>query len=168
MGQFDTHDVFNQAPPLEGYDVFAADRALGEAVEREGAAWALPELGTLGTLAGSAGAQELGRLANEHGPALHTHDRYGHRVDVVEYHPAYHDLMRVSLAHGLHAGPWSDPRAGAVGTLYNLCNDPRLNHEVPVTAGVRAPECGTLLASFFAGKRTLSAPPAPAGRGHSD
>ena len=113
VGQFDTHDVFNQAPPLEGYDVFAADRALGEAVDREGAAWARPELGALGLLAGSAGAQELGRLANEHGPALHTHDRYGHRIDVVEYHPAYHDLMRTSLAHGLHAGPWSDPRAGA-------------------------------------------------------
>ncbi len=113
VGQFDTHDVFNQAPPLEGYDVFAADRALAEAVQREGAAWARSELGTLGTLAGSAGAQELGRLANEHGPALQTHDRYGHRVDVVEYHPAYHDLMRTSLAHGLHAGPWSDPRAGA-------------------------------------------------------
>ena len=112
-GQFDTHDVFNQAPPLEGYDVFAADRALGEAVDREGASWARPELGTLGTLAGSAEAQELGRLANEHGPTLRTHDRYGHRIDVVEYHPAYHDLMRTALAHQLHAGPWADPRAGA-------------------------------------------------------
>ena len=64
-GQFDTHDVFNQAPPLQGYDVFAADQALGEALDREGAAWARPELGTLGALAGSAEAQELGRLANE-------------------------------------------------------------------------------------------------------
>ncbi len=108
-----THDVFNQAPPLEEYDVFAADPALMEAVDREGAAWAQPELGILGTLAGSASAQELGRLANENRPVLHTHDRYGHRIDVVEYHPAYHELMRTSLAHGLHAGPWADPRAGA-------------------------------------------------------
>jgi putative acyl-CoA dehydrogenase len=108
-----THDVFNQAPPLEEYDVFAADPALREAVDREGAAWAQPELGSLGTLAGSASAQELGRLANENRPVLHTHDRYGHRIDVVEYHPAYHELMKTSLAHGLHAGPWADPRAGA-------------------------------------------------------
>ncbi|MBF6556848.1 MAG: isovaleryl-CoA dehydrogenase [Acidimicrobiales bacterium] len=108
-----THDVFNQAPPLEEYDVFAADAALREAVDREGAAWAQPELGSLGTLAGSASAQELGRLANENRPVLHTHDRYGHRIDVVEYHPAYHELMTTSLAHGLHAGPWADPKAGA-------------------------------------------------------
>jgi len=113
MVQIDTHDVFNQVPPLEGHDVFGTDRALGEAVDREGASWARPELGTLGTLAGSAAAQELGRLANEHGPLLRTHDRSGHRVDVVEYHPAYHDLMATSIAHGLHAGPWADPREGA-------------------------------------------------------
>jgi tRNA(adenine34) deaminase len=55
----------------------------------------------------------------------------------------------------------ADPRAGACGTLYNLCCDPRLNHELPITAGVRASECGTLLTSFFAEKRALSAPPAP-------
>jgi putative acyl-CoA dehydrogenase len=111
--QFDTHEVFNQAPPLEGYDVFAADAALGEAVDREGAAWSRPELGTLGTLAGTASTIELGRLANRHPPELHTFDRYGHRIDVVEYHPAYHQLMRTALAHGLHAGPWADPRPGA-------------------------------------------------------
>jgi tRNA(adenine34) deaminase len=54
----------------------------------------------------------------------------------------------------------ADPRAGACGTLYNLCCDPRLNHELPITAGVREAECATLLTSFFAGKRALSAPPA--------
>ena len=62
----------------------------------------------------------------------------------------------------------SDPRAGACGTLYNLCGDPRLNHEVPITPGVRAPECSALLTSFFAGKRPLSSSPAPASRGPSD
>ncbi|MGH9078491.1 MAG: isovaleryl-CoA dehydrogenase [Acidimicrobiales bacterium] len=111
--EFDTHEVFNQAPPLEGYDVFAADAALVEAVEREGAAWARPELESLGALAGSAASRELGRLANENRPTLHTHDRYGRRVDVVEYHPAYHQLMATSLRHGLHSGPWADPRPGA-------------------------------------------------------
>ncbi len=113
MVQLDTHDVINQVPPLADYDVFGADRVLGEALEREGASWARAELGTLGTLAGSASAQELGRLANEHGPVLRTHDRSGHRLDVVEYHPAYHDLMATAIGYGLHAGPWADPQPGA-------------------------------------------------------
>jgi putative acyl-CoA dehydrogenase len=110
---FDTHEVLNQASPLEEYDVFGTDRALGEAVDREGATWARAELHALGELAGSARYQELGRVANEYGPTLRTHDRYGHRIDVVDYHPAYHDLMRTAIAHGLHAGPWSDARVGA-------------------------------------------------------
>ncbi|MHB1716901.1 MAG: acyl-CoA dehydrogenase family protein [Acidimicrobiales bacterium] len=110
---FETHEVTNQSLPLEDYDVFSSDRALVEAVDREGASWAGAELESLGTLAGSPGAQELGRLANEHRPELRSHDRFGHRIDVVEYHPAYHDLMRTAIAHGLHAAPWSDPRQGA-------------------------------------------------------
>jgi tRNA(adenine34) deaminase len=61
----------------------------------------------------------------------------------------------------------ADPRGGACGTLYNLCSDPRLNHEVLLTAGIRATECATLLTSFFAGKRARSAPPAAASRGRS-
>jgi putative acyl-CoA dehydrogenase len=109
----DTHEVFNQPPPLEGYDVFTADRALVEAVEREGAGWGRPELEVLGAEAGSGPAQELGRLANDNRPELHNYDRYGNRIDVVEYHPAYHQLMTTAVAHGLHSGPWADPRAGA-------------------------------------------------------
>jgi putative acyl-CoA dehydrogenase len=111
--QLDTHEVFNQPPPLEGYDVFSADRALVEAVEREGAGWARPELEVLGAEAGSGWAQALGRLANDNRPELHSYDRYGNRIDVVEYHPAYHQLMTTAVAHGLHSGPWADPRAGA-------------------------------------------------------
>jgi putative acyl-CoA dehydrogenase len=113
VSQFATHDVFNQAPPLQGYDVFAADRVLREGVDREGASWSRAELGELGRLAGSEQAQTLGRLANENRPVLEAYDRYGNRIDVVEYHPAYHDLMATALAHGLHSGPWADPRAGA-------------------------------------------------------
>ncbi len=113
LTQFDTHRVLNQAPPLEGYDVFAADRALREAVDREGAGWATAELHELGEQAGGAEFLELGRLANRHRPELHTHDRYGNRIDVVEYHPAYHRLMTTALAHGLHSGPWADPCPGA-------------------------------------------------------
>jgi putative acyl-CoA dehydrogenase len=110
---FDTHVVTNQPPPLTDHDVFASDLALAEGVSREGAAWAVPELSRLGVRAGSPYAQELGRQANENPPVLRTHDRYGHRVDVVRYHPAYHELMSTAVSHGLHAAPWADDRAGA-------------------------------------------------------
>ena len=110
---FDTHDVVNQAPPLTGYDVFGSDTALVDALERNGAAWAGDELRALGTRAGSFDAQELGRRANENPPLLVTHDRYGNRVDRVRYHPAYHELMKVAVGHGLHAAPWADERDGA-------------------------------------------------------
>jgi putative acyl-CoA dehydrogenase len=113
IGQFETHEVFNQVPPLEAYDVFSSDRPLSEAVDREGAAWARAELEDLGMLAGLSETQRLGRLANTYEPVLHTHDRYGHRIDEVEYHPAYHQLMETAVARGLHTGPWADPRAGA-------------------------------------------------------
>jgi putative acyl-CoA dehydrogenase len=107
-----THDVFNQAPPFTGHDV-SADPALVEGVKREEADWALGELRTLGTLAGSAKAQEWGRLANECPPVLRTHDRYGNRIDEVEFHPAWHELMAVAVGHGLHATPWASPRPGS-------------------------------------------------------
>ena len=108
-----THEVTNQPPPLEGYDVFEADTALLEAAEREGAAWALEDLRALGRLAGSPEAIEWGFAANRHPPELRTHDRFGHRVDEVTYHPSYHELMRVAVGHGLHAAPWVDDRPGA-------------------------------------------------------
>jgi putative acyl-CoA dehydrogenase len=110
---FSTHEVTNQPPPLSGYDVFGADAVLAAAVEREGAGWALDELHDLGCLAGSEAAQELGRQAEANGPVLRTHDRYGNRIDLIDYHPAYHQLMTTAVARGLHAAPWSDPRAGA-------------------------------------------------------
>lgn len=107
-----THEVTNQVPPLVGHDT-AQDPALLAAVEREGAGWALDEISALGRLAGSEEAQEWGRLAERVPPVLRTHDRYGHRVDVVDYVPAYHDLMRTAVEHGLHAAPWADERPGA-------------------------------------------------------
>ncbi len=108
-----THEVENQVPLLAGYDVFGADVALTEAVEREGAAWATGDLHQLGRLAGTESAQELGRLAEANRPVLQTHDRFGNRIDVVEYHPAYHELMSTAIANGLHAAPWGDARDGA-------------------------------------------------------
>ncbi|MEU4830836.1 isovaleryl-CoA dehydrogenase [Streptosporangium sp. NPDC023615] len=107
-----THDVFNQACPLAGHDV-SADAALMDGVIREGADWATGELRRLGLQAGSEQAQEWGRLANEHPPALRTHDRYGRRIDEVEYHPAWHELMTVAVEAGMHATPWASPRPGA-------------------------------------------------------
>ncbi|HKE76685.1 MAG TPA: isovaleryl-CoA dehydrogenase, partial [Acidimicrobiales bacterium] len=108
-----THEVTNQPPPLEDYDVFGDDAVLVEATGREGAAWAADDLHALGRLAGSPEAIAWGFDANRHPPELRTHDRYGHRVDEVAYHPAYHELMRVAIGHGLHAAPWAVEREGA-------------------------------------------------------
>ena len=110
---FGNHAVTNQPPPLVDYDVFAADRPLREAVRREGAEWAEERIGEVGAFAGSGRAQELGRLANENPPQLRTHDRYGNRVDEVEFHPAWHELMSVAVGNELHCSPWKDPRPGA-------------------------------------------------------
>ena len=107
-----THEVTNQVPPLIGHDI-TTHAALVEALHREGAGWAEAEIRELGRMAGSDPAQEWGRLANEHPPVLNTHDRYGHRIDEVEYLPQYHELMRVAVEHGLHAAPWADARPGA-------------------------------------------------------
>jgi putative acyl-CoA dehydrogenase len=108
-----THEVLNQPPPLVDHDVFACDAALMDGVAGAGAGWALAGLHDLGRLAGSAEAIGWGFAANAYPPVLRTHDRYGHRIDEVEYHPAYHELMRVAVERGLHTRPWCDPRAGA-------------------------------------------------------
>ncbi|WP_371496858.1 acyl-CoA dehydrogenase family protein [Kitasatospora sp. NBC_00374] len=107
-----THEVTNQVPAPYGHDV-AADPTLLAALHRAGAGWAEPELHRLGVLAGSEQAAEWGRLANENPPVLRTHDRYGHRIDEVDFHPYWHELMGVAVGHGLHAAPWRDDRPGA-------------------------------------------------------
>jgi putative acyl-CoA dehydrogenase len=108
-----THEVTNQPPPLEGYDVFGADVVLAEATEREGAGWATDDLHALGLLAGSPEAIGWGFDANRYPPELRSHDRYGHRIDEVAYHPAYHELLRVAVGHGLHGAPWAVDQPGA-------------------------------------------------------
>lgn len=107
-----THTVTNQAPDLVPYSA-AHDRALIEGLHREGAGWSEDEVHELGALAGGVRAQDWGRLANEYPPVLRTHDRYGNRIDEVEFHPHWHDLMTVAVEHGLHGAPWRDPRPGA-------------------------------------------------------
>src|SRR4051794_5403153 len=109
----DTHAVTNQPPPLVGYDVFASDAVLVEAVERFGAGGAAEDLSRLGRLAGSEEAQRWGDEANRYPPVLRTHDRYGHRIDEVEYHPSYHRLMETSVGAGLHGAAWTEGRPAA-------------------------------------------------------
>ena len=108
----DTHVVTNQVPPLVDHNP-ATSPVLIEALIREGGQWGLDEVTEVGALSGSAQAQRWGDLADRNQPILHTHDRYGHRVDDIEYDPAYHELMRAAIAHGLHASPWADDRPGA-------------------------------------------------------
>ncbi|MER8006874.1 DNA alkylation response protein [Streptomyces sp. NPDC094149] len=110
--QYATHDVTNQPPPLTPYDA-SEDTALLEGLRREGAGWAEEGVRRLGLRAGSAEAQEWAELANVHEPVLRTHDRYGNRIDEVDFHPAWHHLMRAAVAEGLAGAPWADARPGA-------------------------------------------------------
>src|SRR5215207_10628844 len=102
----------NQPPPLAGYNLFEEDAALVEGLRREGgAAWEHRVSSFAGVLGGE--PLEWGRLANEHPPKLRTHDRYGERVDEIEFHPAWHALLELGVEHGLHARSWRKPRRGA-------------------------------------------------------
>ncbi|MEV7289012.1 DNA alkylation response protein [Streptomyces sp. NPDC093252] len=111
-GQHATHEVTNQPPPLAPYDA-AEDVALLEGLHREGAGWAEAALRRLGRRAGGVEAQEWGELANRNEPVLRTHDRFGNRIDEVEFHPSWHELMRVAVEEGLAGAPWADDRSGA-------------------------------------------------------
>jgi putative acyl-CoA dehydrogenase len=106
-------DVSNQPPPLEPYNLFASDIVLREAVAREQAGWADGGLTTLGATLGQAEVIKLGFDANKYPPVLRTLDRYGHRLDEVEFHPAWHELLAIALRAGLHSSPWADPKPGA-------------------------------------------------------
>ena len=109
----DTHEVSNLSSELWDYNMYTGDAALRESVQREGGAWADSELADFGKLTGSADYLELGHLANKFQPEFDTHDRFGNRIDLVKFHPAYHQLMKTSIEHGLHASPWTAPGPGA-------------------------------------------------------
>jgi len=108
----DTPAVPNQVPPLRDHNP-ATSPVLIEALIREGGEWGLDEVTELGAIAGGDTARRWGDLAERNRPVLHTHDRYGHRIDEIEYDPAYHELLRTAISHGLHAAPWADDRPGA-------------------------------------------------------
>ncbi|MDP3654205.1 MAG: isovaleryl-CoA dehydrogenase [Rhodoferax sp.] len=109
----DTHALSNLSNELCDYNMYSQDTALVDAVRREGGQWAESELSAFGQMAGAADYLELGALANKFQPEFDTHDRFGKRIDLVKFHPAYHQLMKTSIEHGLHASPWTAPGAGA-------------------------------------------------------
>lgn len=131
-----THEVFNQPPPRVDIDEYAANRPLVEAVDVFGAGAAHDRLTAVGELVGSATYQAWARDANTHKPVLHTHDRYGHRIDEVTYDPAYHHVMAASIEHGTHASPWTEPEPGAhVGraAAFMLFNQVEPGHCCPIS-----------------------------------
>jgi putative acyl-CoA dehydrogenase len=130
-----TRDAPNQPPPLVGYNLFLENPALAGALKHEGAAWAAARATDLGALL-TGEPLEWGRLANEHPPRLRTHDRFGNRIDEVEFHPAWHSLMRTSIEHGLHALSWREPRQGsqvARAALFFLAAQVEAGHGCPVS-----------------------------------
>jgi putative acyl-CoA dehydrogenase len=110
---FVTHEVLNQPGALEDYNAYSDDKPLVEAVRVFGADWAADHLKQAGTLVGSEKVQYLARQANRHLPELRTHDRFGHRVDLVEFHPAYHELMSLMYGCETHSFAWMHERPGA-------------------------------------------------------
>ena len=108
-----THEVFNVSSELQDYNLYGRDTVLQEAVQREGAAHEAAALAAFGEMIGHADYLELGDLANRHTPEFDTHDRFGNRVDLVKFHPAYHRLMQTAIEHGIHASPWTNPGPGA-------------------------------------------------------
>src|SRR5205823_10056904 len=111
-GTREPEEALNQPPPLGGYNLFEQDAPLREAVEREGGAWGLDQLRDFGQTVGGA-PLGLGALADRNPPALRTHDRFGNRIDDVEFHPAWNELLRLGIAAGIPSLPWRDPRPGA-------------------------------------------------------
>ena len=103
----------NQPPPLEGFNAWSGDRVLRETVEREGGGWIAERADRMGELVGGQHMQALAAQANRYTPELRTHDRFGNRIDAVEYHPAYHELMALAFGAGLHSLAWTETRSGA-------------------------------------------------------
>ena len=116
----DTHEVINQSEPFVDVNVFDSDAALQEAVEREGGGWGVDRMRDFGQVAGSAEADEHRRRAQRNVPQLHQHDRFGHRVDEVEYDPSMHWMLRLGVEREVNSLAWRDPRPGAHVVRYGL------------------------------------------------
>jgi putative acyl-CoA dehydrogenase len=133
--RFTTHDVTNQPPPLDGVNLFETNVPLVEAVEREGAGWALERAREVGRVWGGEPLR-WGYEANENPPRLRTHDRYGNRVDEIEFHPSWWQLLRLGREHELHSLPWRESRTGAHvarAALYSTATQAEAGFGCPVT-----------------------------------
>ncbi|MCK7598253.1 acyl-CoA dehydrogenase family protein [Microbulbifer sp. CAU 1566] len=131
-----THSVFNQPKPLSGHNLYAGDNALRDAVLNTGGHWAEDDLQRYGEICGRPEWIERGFQANAHKPEFDSHDRVGNRIDQVNYHPAYHQLMQLALSEGLHSSPWTDPKPGAHvvrAAKYYLHSQVESGHGCPVT-----------------------------------
>jgi putative acyl-CoA dehydrogenase len=105
LDHYGTHKVLNQAQPASGFNAFTGDTVLKAAIERE-APWAADRCKALGALAGDTAVQELARLANRHLPELKTHDRFGNRIDWVDFHPSWHELISLAWKHEVPNLAW--------------------------------------------------------------
>ncbi len=110
---FATHDVINQAGDLADYDPYNGDAVLKASVETFGAGWADAKLTSAAKLVGSRDVERLARQANRMLPELHTHDRFGNRIDQIEFHPAWHELMSKCFRSETHSLAWTAERSGS-------------------------------------------------------
>src|SRR6202162_1709512 len=140
QASFSTHEVLNQSPPFEDVDLFALDRPLTEAVAANGGTSAQRELTEFGQHWGSAAMAERGGIANENTPKLRTFDARGNRRDVVEFHPAYHELMARSAHAGVHNSTWNaqgKPAGGAAEVVraakFYMAAQVETGHLCPIT-----------------------------------
>ena len=108
-----THEVVNQSTPFVDRNLYSVDPALQDGVARFGADWADAQLRSLGKRLGSAQVMDWGRLANVHPPQLQSFSPQGTRIDEVAFHPTWHEIMGLMIGAGVHADPWSQPKAGA-------------------------------------------------------
>ena len=131
----ETHAVENQPEALENYNIFDSDQALKEAVSIHGASWAAQDLNKFGALCGSKDVIEWGHLANENKPTLFTHNRHGKRIDEVRYHPAYHQLMSLSMEQGLHSSHWQSQTGAHVARAAKslIISQIEAGHGCPIT-----------------------------------
>ena len=159
-----THIVTNQPPPLAGYNAWTGDRVLIAAAKRAQADWVEGEASAMGALVGSERMQLLADQANRYGPVLKSHDRFGHRVDAVEFHPAYHELMGLAFGAGLHSLAWTAKKDGAFAAraaLNYLWNQGEQGISCPVTmtfAGVKILRNAPALAAAVGAEADGAAP----------
>ncbi|MBI4854178.1 MAG: isovaleryl-CoA dehydrogenase [Acidobacteria bacterium] len=131
-----THEVFNQTPLLVDSNLFETDKTLVTSLEREGADWAKGHVSNFGKLMGKAETIQLGIEANDYPPVLRTHDRYGNRIDEVEFHPAWHSLMKISIENAVHSFAWRESRVGshvARAALAYLISQVETGHLCPIS-----------------------------------